>query len=80
MDIEQIFAAEVFGAESQAADLRKHGIPQTASDVISGALADLWQFDNTRADSISKRYVYYDADDKPQRRTDTDWGNIVALR
>jgi hypothetical protein len=79
MNIEQIFAAEVFGAEKEAAEARKQGIPQTASDVIDMALSDLWQFDNTRADRISKKYVCFEADDKPQRRTDIDWGNVVPI-
>ncbi len=79
MDIKQIFAAEVFSAEKEAAEACKQGIPQTASDVIIMALIDLWQHDNTRADSISKKYVYFDADGNPQRRTDIDWGNVVAL-
>jgi hypothetical protein len=79
MNAEQIFAAEVFNAEKTAAEARKHGIRNTASDVIGGALGALWQYDASRADEIAKRYVYWDANDYPQRRTDIDWGNVVAL-
>jgi hypothetical protein len=80
MDIESTFAAEVFNAPKAAAAARKHGIRQTTSDQISCALADLWQFDATRAQAIADKYVWYDADDNPQPRTDIDWGNVVALR
>jgi hypothetical protein len=80
MNAEQIFAAEVFNAEKTAAELGKQGIPSTATDIIVGALAELWQFDNARADGISKKYVYYDAHERPQRREDVDWGNVVAIR
>jgi hypothetical protein len=79
MVIEQIFAAKVFSAEKEAAEIRECGIPQTASDVIDMALSDVWQFDNTRADSISKKYVYFNADGNPQRRMDIDWGNVVPI-
>ena len=42
MDIEQIFAAEVFNAERNARVFIAHGCMQTAADQIEGALADLW--------------------------------------
>jgi hypothetical protein len=80
MDIESIFAAAVFNAPKAAAEMCKHGIRQTTSDQISCALADLWQFDGSRAQAIADKYVWYDADGEPQQRTDIDWGNVVALR
>jgi hypothetical protein len=79
MDIESIFAAEIFNAPKEAALAQKHGFPSTVSDVVAGALADLWHYDNTRAQAIADKYVWYDADDNPWPRDDIDWGNVVAL-
>ena len=80
MDIEQILAAAVFNAPKAAAELRKRGFRQTTADQVYCALAELWQFDGSRAQAIADGYVWWDADGEPQQRTDIDWGNVVALR
>jgi hypothetical protein len=79
MNIEQIFAADVFNAPRVAAEARKRGYPQTVSDVVDGALCDLWQYDRARAQAIANKWVYYDADGNPWPRKDIDWGNVAPI-
>jgi hypothetical protein len=85
MNIEQVFAAEVFSAEKEAAEARKQGIPQTASDVIGGALADLWPmgyalgYRRDDIQAIADRYVFWDKQERPwPRPAATD--NVVTLK
>ena len=68
MDIEQIFAAEVFSARGKP----------NASDIVAGALCDLWQFDYGTAKKVAPKYTYW-IGDEPFPRDDIDWGNVVAL-
>jgi hypothetical protein len=79
MDIESIFAAEIFNAEKTAAEQRKYGFPCTTSDVIQTARSDLWMYDSSRAHDIETKYICWDADENPQKRTDIAWGNVVAF-
>jgi len=76
---EQTFAAEIFNAEKSAAVARKHGFPSTVSDVVAGALCDLWQQNGPRAQAIADKYVRYDKDANPWPRDDIDWGNVVPI-
>lgn len=83
MDIEQIFAAEVFNAKRTAAEYEKSGVHQTVPDIISMALTDIWafysagHFSRDHIDSIVEKYVRYDADDQPWPRDDIDWSSAV---
>lgn len=77
MDIEQIFAAEIFSAERNAKIHTAHGFAQTAADQIEGALADLWQYEPERAQAIADKYVER-VDGVPRVRE--FGGDVVALR
>lgn len=80
MDIENIFAAEVFNARRTAAEA---GSTQTVTDLVSMALSDLCAFytaghiSRERFDAIASKYVRYDADDEPWPRDDVDWMSVV---
>ncbi|WP_439925574.1 hypothetical protein [Nitrobacter sp. JJSN] len=86
MDIEQIFAAEVFNAPRTAANACKAGMPQTVPDIIGMALTDIWafysagHFSREHISAIVDKYVAYDANDEPWPRDDLAWGNVVPLR
>ncbi len=86
MDIENTFAAEVFNATRTAAACTAAGLPQSASDVIGGALSDIWAFHTAghfSQDDIARivdKYVRYDANDEPWPRDDIEWRNVVRLR
>lgn len=86
MDIENIFAAEVFNARRTAAEYEKSGVHQTVPDIVSMALTDIWafrtagHFSSDYIAAIVDKYVRYDGNDEPWPRDDVDWGNVVALR
>jgi hypothetical protein len=83
MDIEQVFAAEIFGAESTAALIRKHGWPQTTADMILGALVDFREcgralgYPASWLAEIEAGLIEWDGD-IPRARPMA--GNVVALR
>lgn len=77
MNIEQIFAAEVFSARRNAAITRKHGLQQTEADQIEGALADLWRHNPAHAQEIAERHVEW-IDDVPRARA--TGGDVVPIR
>src|SRR5689334_14301731 len=63
MDIERLFAAQVFAART--------------SDEIDLALIDLWDFAPALAGEISRRYVEWDANDGPRKRSSAG-ENVVS--
>ena len=83
MDIEQVFAAEVFNAQRKAAEYKQAGISQTVSDIVSIALTDIWafyaagHFSRDYIGAIVDKYVRYDDTDEPRPRDDIDWRNVV---
>jgi hypothetical protein len=86
MDIENIFAAEVFNARRTVAEYAEAGVHQTVPDIVSMALTDLWafrtagHFSSDDIAAIVDKYVRYDVDDEPWPRDDVDWGNVLPLR
>jgi hypothetical protein len=84
MDLEQIFAAEVLNARGNAKLCNTAGIPQTVSDQVGCALADLWQHGSAAGmksadiQAIADRWVEWDGDEQPWPRSPD--GNVVALR
>ena len=80
MDIELIFAAQVFNAEKSAADWRKHGIMQTTSDQVCAVYDDFWQcgiamgYDPDELTKIANRYIEWDESDEPWPRAMRDFG------
>ena len=79
MDIEQVFAAEVFNAASQATTLQQQGIGSSASDFIDMALCDLWQMAPSQAQAIAETYVFWDEQGRPWPRPAAS-GNVLSLR
>lgn len=77
MDIESIFAAEVFNAARNAKIATTHGCPQTEADQIEGALINLWQYDRVSAQAIADKYVEL-VDGVPRARA--FGGDVTPLR
>ena len=51
----------------------------TVSDIVAGALCELWQYDSARAQAVADKWVCYDADGNPWPRKDIDWGNVAPI-
>jgi hypothetical protein len=77
-DIEQVFAAQVFNAERDAATARANGCAKTAADQVAAALFELWQKAPDRAAEMSGRYTIYDSAGNAWPRN-FDRGNIAPL-
>jgi hypothetical protein len=54
MDIEQIFQRR-FSTLRKQPPRREHGLPGTVSDMVAGALCDLWQYDSARAQAVADK-------------------------
>ncbi|KRR09971.1 hypothetical protein CQ12_06045 [Bradyrhizobium jicamae] len=84
MEIEQTFAAAVANAHGMAKIVNSAAIPQSASDQVAAALAELWEAGRvagmTGADIqvIADRHVYWDDDGEPWPRP--PGSNVVPFR